>query len=55
MHRRWSLHVRRAFFASVIFVAGMFAGAWLDDWLDVDTCLDRGGAWDYQRDTCRYG
>jgi hypothetical protein len=46
--------MKRAIMATAIFIAGMFAGAWLDDGLDIDTCLDRGGAWDYQRDTCRY-
>jgi len=45
--------MKRASIALAIFVAGMFAGAGLDDWLDIDTCLDRGGAWDYQRETCR--
>jgi hypothetical protein len=54
MHRRWSFHVKRAFFASVIFVAGMFAGAWLDDWLDIDTCYDRGGYFDRIKETCIY-
>jgi hypothetical protein len=44
----------RAVIAPAILFASMFAGAWIDDWLDIDTCLDRGGAWDYQRDTCRY-
>jgi hypothetical protein len=46
--------MKRVLTASAIFISGMFAGAWFDDWLDIDTCLDGGGAWDYQRDTCRY-
>lgn len=46
--------MKRALIALGVFTVGMFAGAWLDDWLDIDTCLDRGGAWDYQRDACRY-
>ena len=36
------------------FLAGTATGCAADDWFDVDTCLDRGGAWDYGRETCRY-
>lgn len=46
--------MKRAITVLAVFVAGMFAGSWLDDWLDIDTCLDAGGAWDYQRENCRY-
>jgi len=46
--------MKRALLAAAIFISGLFAGALLDDWLDIDDCLDQGGAWDYQRDTCRY-
>ena len=54
MHRGRSVQVKRALVAFVIFVAGMFAGAWLDDWLDIDTCYDRGGYFDRVKETCIY-
>jgi len=28
------------------------AGYWFRGFLDVDRCLDLGGAWDYERDHC---
>lgn len=46
--------MKRALIASVIFVVGMFAGAWLDDWLDIDTCYDRGGYFDRVKETSIY-
>jgi hypothetical protein len=46
--------MKRALVAIFIFIADMVAGTWLDDWLDIETWLDRGGAWDYQRETCSY-
>ena len=36
------------------FLSGFASGCWAEGWPDIDSCLDRGGAWDYQRDTCRY-
>ena len=36
------------------FLGGAVTGCRLDDWFDVDTCLDRGGAWNYDRETCLY-
>ena len=33
---------------------GLAAGLWLSDWLDVDTCLDRGGRWNYDQQDCEY-
>ena len=46
--------MKRAIAVLVIFLTGVSTGVGLDDWLDIDRCLDRGGAWDYERDTCRY-
>ena len=49
--------MRRFLYIGVIvaaFAGGIITGCWADDWFDVDTCLDRGGAWDYDRETCRY-
>ena len=34
------------------FITGLFAGSWLDDWLDIDSCFDAGGAWNYERGLC---
>jgi hypothetical protein len=36
------------------FLGGIATGCCIDDWFDIDTCLDRGGAWDYDRENCRY-
>jgi hypothetical protein len=34
------------------FLVGSFAGSWLDDRLDIDSCLDAGGAWNYDYGLC---
>jgi len=40
--------------AGLAVIAIFGAGAhWLDPYLSIDTCLDGGGAWDYQRDCCQ--
>ncbi|MET4131595.1 hypothetical protein ABIE62_000711 [Porphyrobacter sp. MBR-155] len=39
---------------SIAFLSGFASGCWAEGWLDIDDCLDRGGAWDYERNTCRY-
>jgi hypothetical protein len=36
------------------FLGGIATGCAIDDWFDVDACLDHGGAWEYQRETCLY-
>ena len=46
--------MKRARATIFIFIAGTVAGAWLDDWLDIDTCYDRGGYFDREKDTCIY-
>jgi hypothetical protein len=38
----------------MIFLSGLIIGLWIQDWLDVDSCLDRGGRWDYPLETCVY-
>ena len=41
--------------AAMAFVAGAVlaqAGSGVYRWLQVDGCLDAGGAWDYQFETC---
>ena len=40
--------------AVALFVVGVVTGYKLDDWFDIDTCLDRGGSWDYTLENCRY-
>lgn len=38
--------------AGMLFLAGVLAGIWLWDWLEVDRCLDHGGRWDYHLQGC---
>jgi hypothetical protein len=35
-------------------VGAVAAGLAVDEWFDIDSCLDGGGAWDYSRGTCRF-
>ncbi len=35
----------------VLFTVGLKVGRFLE----IDTCLDLGGRWDYERDVCDYG
>ena len=44
--------MRRGLIIFAAFIVGMFAGAWLDDWLDIDSCLDAGGEWNYGYGLC---
>ncbi|HTM95050.1 MAG TPA: hypothetical protein VL100_04420 [Croceibacterium sp.] len=38
----------------VALLVGVFVAGWqVKSWLDVDTCLDSGGAWDYRTGDCR--
>ena len=46
--------MKRPLVAPSVFIAGLFASAWLDDWLDIDTCYDRGGYVDRDKETCIY-
>ncbi|MDJ0642134.1 MAG: hypothetical protein QNJ15_04900 [Erythrobacter sp.] len=46
--------MKRAGIAFALLAVGALAGAWIDDWFDIDRCLDRGGMWDYELETCRY-
>ncbi len=46
--------MKRALAAFVIFIAGVFAGTWHDDWLDINTCYDRGGYFDRGKEICVY-
>jgi hypothetical protein len=39
--------------AALAFVAGLAGGWKAKVWLDVDACLDSGGAWNYQTGDCR--
>jgi hypothetical protein len=36
-----------------VFMVGAVTGVYVDSWLDIDTCLDSGGAWDYVQEYCR--
>ena len=36
-----------------VFAGGAVAGVYVDDWLDIDTCLDSGGTWNYAQKYCR--
>jgi hypothetical protein len=36
------------------FFCGTVAGFKLNIWFYIDACLDRGGSWNYNRDTCGY-
>jgi len=29
-------------------------GYWLKEFLEIDSCLDRGGRWNYETGTCEY-
>lgn len=33
-------------------VLGIAIGAWLRDWVRIDVCLDRGGAWNDEQGIC---
>ena len=47
MRRRTSLII-----ATVAFVVGLAGGWKAKVWLDVDACLDSGGAWNYDHGLC---
>ena len=36
-----------------IFLSGGVVGGYVDNWLDIDTCLDSGGAWNYAQEYCQ--
>lgn len=42
----------QALLVLLLTVAVVFIIAYAKKMLDIDSCLDRGGAWDYQRDLC---
>ena len=47
--------MRRLIYISLLgasFIAGTIFGIWAKDWLDVDACVDAGGAWDYRTGSC---
>ncbi len=33
----------------------LFAGYWLKGQLNIDSCFDLGGVWDYEQDQCHQG
>lgn len=43
------LRLGMALFVAAAFVAG---GVWLAREVSIDSCLDRGGAWDYEQSRC---
>lgn len=46
--------MRRTLVFIAIFVAGVAFGIVISGWFDVDTCLDAGGRWNYDRLDCEY-
>ena len=46
--------LRQAALAVALFGGGVVTGCQFDGWFDIDACLDRGGAWDYTLENCRY-
>ena len=40
--------------AVAIFASGAFVGNYVADWLYIDSCLDRGGKWNYAHENCEY-
>lgn len=40
------------FFELFIWLAAILINFFFDHFMDIDTCLDRGGAWDYQKEQC---
>jgi hypothetical protein len=48
------IRIIRLALAIALFLGGIVTGCQIEDWFDIDTCLDRGGAWDYGLETCRY-
>ena len=39
---------------AILFLAGVAVGLLIQGWAEIDTCLDRGGSWDYKLETCVY-
>lgn len=37
------------------FLFGIVCAVWLVPFIQIDTCLDAGGAWDYEAAKCAYG
>lgn len=44
----------RAVLALVLFGCGILVGAYVNEWMYIESCFDSGGAWDYARYNCRY-
>ena len=38
----------------LVLVSLIFAAAWIRNQLAIDSCLDRGGAWNYEQSQCQY-
>ena len=41
-----------AFFGATLLLLAAWAVILFNDWMRVDDCLDRGGSYDYERETC---
>jgi hypothetical protein len=48
----WSKHAAAAIVASVVLVGCVQLGVWVHLQFKIDSCLDRGGRWDYPRAAC---
>ena len=44
--------MRLAAIMIAVFAFSLAAGWWLNNWFDVDACLDVGGAWNYDLGFC---